>query len=178
MINLIRALVISIGLFLSLGCSSAGRNDALEIDSYSRLLGIKEPELTRMYGQSRIIPAKIAMHDSSEDGLRLLVDNESVLLRLRVETVISASFTSPAFRTARGVTVGQTYCSVSKAYPEAVLSFGFSDGGFVRLVYEEKKIVFEFSTVGLPFDQYILEGFPTRDDPALCNAELSVIGLK
>ena len=178
MTNFLRSLLLVVTLVLTTNCYRQGDDKyRYEVNSYRSVIGFSESDLQKTFGQSRLKLAALLMHDWYENGLRLSIEKESIFLRMRNDIVSSVLFDSPSFRTNRGTRVGQQYCGVLSVYPEAEFAFGSAYGGFLRLLDNERGMVFEFSTGNIPWNKYAARK-PGKGTSLLCSEILISIELR
>lgn len=179
--NILRSLLFIIILISNVGCSAQEHQPfGYEINAYRQLVGIQENQLQKTFGKLNVTSAKLPLHDPEtyEDGLEVIVKQESIYFKIKRGVIISVVFRSSKFKTDRNVYVGMKYCEIISTYPDATFSFGYEDGGYLYLLDDNDGILFDFTTVELPLSQYISEGMPDKNSPSLCKATVNSIELK
>lgn len=146
------------------------------IEGYRQIIGLTESELVAIYGDAAV-RFSWPLHDPGmyEHGLKIEVDSSGAYVRLESGRASGVFFNSSRFWTDQKMHVGNSYCDVLTAYPDAHLTFGYEEGGELFLIVNKDGLLFEFSTAELPLEEYLANGEPKRNSQSLCTAVLTSI---
>ena len=181
--SMIRHILVNCAAIFLVGASCSGYDIHafdIRLASYRDIIGASVGELENTFGPSNILAVKLPMHDPEtyEDWLMVSLSQRSFFVRAKDDAVQRVVFSSSDYQTDKGVSVGQTYCEVLAAYPNSGFEFSYEDGGFLRLVDQDKGFLFDFDIAELFTGQFVIEGPPNKRSRSLCSTELTSIELR
>jgi len=111
---------------------------------HSVCIGANKLELLETY-EGRIFDDVVIREGDKYPSLKLVFSNSAfIILELENDIVWAIRINDTFFTTSKGISVGNNFSDVKKAYPNATLNFGENDGGYISLFVTSLNGFFSF----------------------------------